>query len=303
MRALVTGISGFAGGHLARLLEARGVEAVPLIFQGQRVDLRDAERVDAAVKDLKPDRVYHLAALASAGRSWQEEKLAREVNVDGTRNLLEALRRRAPEARTLFVSSGSVYGPGSAGRVFREDDELHPPNPYAASKARAEAVCLQFAKEYKLDLRIARPQGHTGPGQRLGFVVPDLASQVAAIAAKKAAPVIKAGNLEVAREFADVRDVVRAYGMIMEQGRKGQVFNLSRNEPHTIREVAEELMRAAGVKAELSQDPALVRKLDESSPMLDVARISALGFRFEVPFSRTVGDVLDEWVSKLRSKS
>jgi GDP-4-dehydro-6-deoxy-D-mannose reductase len=145
--------------------------------------------------------------------------------------------------------------------------------------------------------------GHTGPGQNLGFVTPDLAYQVAAIALEKAEPVIRVGNLDVAREFADVRDVVRAYWTVMEKGEAGGVYNLSTNRPRTIREVAESLMAAAGVEAELVQDQERVRKVDESSPLLDTSKINALGFKFEIPFSKTMADVVEYWIEKIKSES
>ncbi|HUT52399.1 MAG TPA: GDP-mannose 4,6-dehydratase [bacterium] len=298
MKTLVTGMGGFVGPHLARLIAGQGGEAVPFYFQERRVDLTDADTVGRAIKEIRPGRVYHLAALSSVGQSWQDPDAVFAVNVDGTRNLLQALSDHAPEARVLMASSGSVYGPAAEGRVFKEDDELNPQNPYARSKARAEEACAEFAKR-GLDVRVVRPLGHTGPGQRPGFVVPDLASQVAAIALKKTEPLVRAGNLEVEREFADVRDVARAYEMVMEKGGAGPVFNLSINEPHSIREVALTLMAAAGVEAELISSAALVRKNDECSPRLDVSKISALGFRFEIPFQKTMAEVLDEWVQKL----
>jgi GDP-4-dehydro-6-deoxy-D-mannose reductase len=301
VKTLITGMGGFVGPHLARLIASRGGQPVPFYFQGRRVDLRDRETVGRAIQEIRPGRVYHLAALSSVGQAWKDPDAVSAVNVDGTRNLLQAISEHTPEARVLMASSGSVYGPGVAGRVFQEDDGLNPQNPYARSKARAEEVCAEYA-ERGLDVRVVRPLGHTGPGQGLGFVVPDLASQVAAVALRKTEPIVKAGNLGVEREFADVRDVARAYGMVMEQGASANIYNLATNEPHTIREVALTLLAAAGVEAELISSAALIRKNDESSPRLDVSRIGALGFCFEIPFPKTMAEVLHEWVHKLKGR-
>jgi nucleoside-diphosphate-sugar epimerase len=265
VKTLITGMGGFVGPHLARLIASRGGQPVPFYFQGRRVDLRDRETVGRAIQEIRPGRVYHLAALSSVGQAWKDPDAVSAVNVDGTRNLLQAISEHTPEARVLMASSGSVYGPGVAGRVFQEDDGLNPQNPYARSKARAEEVCAEYAE-------------------------------------RGLEPIVKAGNLGVEREFADVRDVARAYGMVMEQGASANIYNLATNEPHTIREVALTLLAAAGVEAELISSAALIRKNDESSPRLDVSRIGALGFCFEIPFSKTMAEVLHEWVHKLKGR-
>jgi GDP-4-dehydro-6-deoxy-D-mannose reductase len=305
--AIITGMSGFVGQHLAAWLQQAGNSIAPLdvqtsCAQDQSVDLLDARQVEELVQGVQPERVYHLAGQSNVAASWKEPKNTIAVNVEGTRHLLEALRRHAPRARVLLISTGAVYGPpSSAHALFKEDDQPRPASPYAESKLAAERLGAEYFQQYRLDVRRVRPLGHTGPGQRQGFVVPDFAAQIAAIAAGQAPARLKVGNLAVAREFSDVRDVVRAYETILEQGEPGGLYNLAANEPHTVREVAQTLMAIAGVKAELQPDPDLMRPADESSPRLDTTRVLNLGFRYRIPFRQTLADVLAEWTAKTKS--
>lgn len=294
MTDLITGINGFVGRHLAAAVTADGGRAVGLDLPV--CDLCDFSSVIDFVRRAAPVRVYHLAAMSSMGRSWEDRERVFAVNVQGTRNLLTALAEAAPAARTLLVSTGAVYGPGS-GKIIKETDPLAPGNPYAESKVAAEEVAREFIAR-GLDVRIARPLGHTGPGQNQGFVVPDLASQIAAIKKGRAEPRLRVGNLKVQREFADVRDVLRAYRAILERGEPGGVYNVATNRPHSIEEVATTLLRLADVTADLTPDPTLLRPADESSPRLDTSRLSALGFAYQIPFEKTLADVLAFWMER-----
>ncbi len=306
MRALITGKNGFAGTHLAKLLCSRGHETFGLELGGQRVDLADVRSLTGLVNEIKPDLAFHLAAVSGVGASWKDPDAAFAVNVEGTRNLMQAVADEAPAAKLLFVGSGSVYGgPDPSGRPFKEDDPLDPRNPYAKSKAEAEKVCRIFHEERGLDVRIVRPLGHAGPGQRLGFVAPDLASQIAraSLAGDKGPFEIEVGSLQVKREFADVRDVVRAYLMIMEKGEPGRTYNLATNEPHSIEEVGLTLIEAAGIDARLKSTMERKRKNDDSTPALDMEKTRALGFDYEIPFHVTMADVLGDWKTKLGEKA
>jgi len=295
---LVTGlIEGFVGPHLSDLLRQNGEEPVPL-----KSDLRDSDALSDEIKRTKPDRVYHLAAISSISQSWKDPELVFDVNTRGTRFLLDAILESSPECRVLFVSSGSVYGPPIEGKPFSEDDVPCPSNPYSVSKLAAEIQCKMFHEKHSLDVRIVRPQGHTGPGQLKGAVVPDFASQIAEIATNKRPPQMSVGNLESAREFADVRDVVRAYHTVMEKGEAGATYNLANNYPRTIGDVLMTLSRIAGVTAEVKQDPDKLRPVDESSPRLDTSRIQSLGFSYKIPFEKTMADVLEEWMERARRK-
>ncbi len=302
MTVLVTGWDGFVGVHLEALLKQNGQTTLPFEEDGKLVDLRDADAVNSFVAKIKPDRVYHLAALSNVGQSWKDPDAFFAVNAQGTTNLLEATRRANPHARVLMVSTGAIYGDAAkSGAAMNEDDPTQPQNPYSKSKLAAETACREYYETHDLDCRVVRPLGHTGPGQTLGFVVPDFASQIANVANGNAPPKMTVGNLDVEREFGDVRDVVRAYHEIMESGAPGQIYNLANNEPHTIKEVATNLMAAAGVEVELVQDPARMRKVDESTLRLDVTKISGLGFKYQIPFATTMADVIKEWIEKTKA--
>jgi len=291
---LITGINGFVGRHLAAAISADGGRPVGLDLP--TCDLCDLSSVLDLVRQNAPRRIFHLAAMSSMGQSWQEKERVFAVNVQGTRNLLAAVAEAAPEARVLMVSTGAVYGPADE-KGRKETDALHPKNPYAESKVQAEEAAREFISR-GVDVRIARPLGHTGPGQNRGFVVPDFASRIAAIKKGRAEPRIRVGNLKVRREFADARDVVRAYRHILDAGEPGGVYNLATNQPHSIEEVARTLLRLAGVDAELTPDPALMRPADESSPRLDTSRLWALGFAYQIPFEKTLADVLAWWMER-----
>ena len=302
MKVLVTGLAGFAGTHLGRLLEKSGFPPLPLALAGRRVDITDAEAVSRAIAETRPDRVYHLAAIAGIARSWRERGTTFAVNVEGTRNLVSALLEHAPDCRLLLVSTGNLYGePGPEGRPFTESDPPRPLDPYSESKLEAERVCREAFDQRGLDIRIARPLGHTGPGQKRQNVVPEFASQVAEVLLNKREPVIRVGNLEVWREFGDVRDMVRGYQLVMEAGEPGGIYNLATNEPRSIREVLETLMRIAGVNARLEPDPERLRPSDYSTASLDTERIAALGFSFRIPFEKTLADVFAEQLERARN--
>lgn len=302
MTTVITGMNGFAGTWLASLVRDRGDEPIPIDLP--ETDLTDFEQVDRLISKVRPDRVYHLAAQSSEGEAWKDPEKTFAVNLGGTRNLLEALVAHSPSARVLFVSSGAVYGsPRPDRRPYKEEDVPLPASLYAVSKLAAEIQCEMFYHYHGLDVRRVRPQGHIGPGQGLGFVAPDFASQAAAIALGQKEPRINVGNLGAAREFADVRDVARAYFTIMENGEAGGLYNLATNDPHTVGDVLATLIKLAEIEAEIVQDDAKLRPTDVSSPMLDTEKINALGFEFEIPFEQTMADLLKEWTEKLRNNA
>ena len=237
MHVFVTGSSGFAGVHLARELLAHGhrvsgfndVTAPPTAAREVKHysgDVRNATDVRTAVTEAAPDACVHLAALTSIaeGTSSPDDMLA--VNVHGTLTLLNALRELCPAARVLVVSSSTVYRP-SEGAPVREDAPLEPLNLYAASKAAADLSALAYARAYRMNVMTVRPTNHTGPGQDARFVVPAFAQQLMAIKDGTSASPLKVGNLESRRILLDVRDVVRAYRLLLEHGRPGLAYNLS----------------------------------------------------------------------------
>jgi GDP-4-dehydro-6-deoxy-D-mannose reductase len=292
VRVLVTGSRGFAGGWLVRHLKDCGDEVVEL---PPGLDVRDSEALAVAVAAAAPDAVCHLAAQASVGRSWTAPEETFSVNTLGTLNLCLAAATLEQPPRVLLVSTAEVYGRVSHQRMpVREDEPFAPVNPYAASKAAAEMAGLQAWLGQGLPVVRARSFNHTGPGQAEGFVVPDLAVQVAR-AAKGDLDRIATGNIDVSRDMSDVRDVVRAYRELLLKGEPGEAYNVCRGEAVAISFVLRRLMELAGVDVPVEADPARYRHTDVPVHVGDPGRLVArTGWRPEIPLEQTLADVLSE---------
>jgi GDP-4-dehydro-6-deoxy-D-mannose reductase len=301
MRHLITGLSGFVGPHLAALFCNRGEKVAGLDLNSRpAVDILDPDAVRTALGAFEPDRIYHLAGQSQAGRSWQDPEGTFRVNVAGTVNLLRAVAEIVPRARVLLVSTSEVYGlPGRGGKLLAEEDPLEPQNPYALSKMAAELMAGLAARELDLEVVRVRPAGHLGPGQPLGFVAADLASQVVRIERGEQEPKIQVGNLYAQREFMDVRDVVRAYADLIERGRPGEVYNLAAGQVLSVRELLETMLDVAGVKAEIVTDPGRLRPHDDQALVLDASRLRrTLGWKAEIPWRQSLLDILQDWRAK-----
>jgi GDP-4-dehydro-6-deoxy-D-mannose reductase len=270
MRALVTGASGFVGGHLLAALGAAGAGVTaaggPKDSDVLPVDLLDVDSLQAAFDIAQPDVVFHLAAQAFVPRSIENPRETYEINVIGTANVLQALRafrdRTAISPRLLYVSSADVYGvqPESA-MPLNERTAVNPRNPYAASKAAAEAIVLGEVRSYGVDAVIARAFNHIGPGQSERFAVPSFAAQIAAVK-RGASPLMHVGNLDARRDFLDVRDVAQAYVSLARGGTAGEIYNVCSGTAVSLRDVLGELIRIAHVAVEVRADPARMRPAD-----------------------------------------
>lgn len=302
MRALVTGAAGFVGCHLARALLAGGHEVVGTLQPGHdaptglagiswvEMELTSSDSIEAALDQARPDRVFHLAAQASVGESFRDPLSTWEVNATGTLRLAEAIRG---DMRLLFISSAEVYGVvPEAEQPIREQRRLHPTNPYAASKAAAEMAVLEAAHARGTHAVIARSFNHTGPGQDPRFALAAFAGQLAAMRAGAAEPVLRVGNLQARRDYLDVRDVARAYLMLIEQGTPGEIYNVAAGEPHSMAELVEMLIELSGTGARVEVDPARVRPLDVPVLSGDPSALRALGWSPEIPLRQTLADLL-----------
>jgi GDP-4-dehydro-6-deoxy-D-mannose reductase len=293
MRVLVTGSRGFVGSWLVRHFESSGDAVTGL---DENADVTDAALIREAVVGDSPDCIVHLAALSSVGSSWGDSSRTYEVNTVGTANLLDAAAACANPPRVLVVSSSEVYGwAGREALPAREELPVRPLSPYAASKAAAEIVAFQMFRSRKLEVIVARPFNHTGPGQTPAFVVPALAEQVAKAIASGTST-IKTGNLDVYRDISDVRDVVVAYRLLLENGRPGQIYNVCSGRSVSIRSVAERLIDLAGLDISIDVDQQRVRPVDVPDLWGDPGRLAAdCGWEPAYSLERTLGDVLDYW--------
>jgi GDP-4-dehydro-6-deoxy-D-mannose reductase len=294
VHAFITGGSGFVGHWLRSHLEERGdtVEVLP-----EHLDIGDAAGVRTALLAAAPEVVYHLAALAHVGQSWESPGPTVQVNVLGTLNLLEAARSADRPPRVVLVSSAEVYGSGD-GNALDESAPLLPVSPYAASKVGAEFLGVQAYLGRGLEVVRARPFNHVGPGQAESFVVSALARRVAE--AERSGTEVRVGNLAAARDFTDVRDVVRAYRLLAERGSAGEVYNVSSGVAVPIAEVLARLVALAKTEVVTVEDPSLFRPVDV--PMLrgDASRLrAATGWAPEIPLDETLADVLEHWRSRI----
>ena len=293
MRALVTGSNGFVGRWLVAHLEAQGDQVTGLDAE---VDITDAAAITEAVVAVNPEAILHLAAQASVGASWGDQAGTYEVNTIGAVNVLGAAASCARPPRVLLVSSSEVYGRVTESDLpVTEDQPFAPVSPYAASKAAAEIAGIQAWLGRGVEVVRARPFNHTGPGQRTDFVVPALARQVAE-AAGSGAEALYTGNLDARRDISDVRDVVRAYRALAVSGQAGEAYNVCSGRAVSIRDVAERLLRIAGVDVPIVVDPERVRPVDLPELRGDPAKLRlATGWEPRIDLDATLADVLAHW--------
>ncbi len=266
-------------------------------------DLLDAERLDAALAASMPDSVVHLAGQSSAGRSHDDPVGTFRANVLATWNLLEAVRRRAPSARVLVVGSGEIYGPQPEGTRVPEETQFSPVNPYGLSKAAADVLADRWGRLHELDVVRTRSFAHAGPGQDTRFVLPSIARQLVQIEQGAAEPVLRVGNLDVVRDLADVRDIVEAYGLLLERGEPGVAYNVGRGEGFRLSETVEQLVRLARVRVRIEVDSARLRPADVPYLVGDCSRLRrATGWEPRFPLDRTLSDVLEDWRARERTK-
>jgi GDP-4-dehydro-6-deoxy-D-mannose reductase len=293
VRALVTGGNGFVGRWLAAHLREQGDDVVTVDHE---VDVTDPDAVRSAVVSHAPEAVYHLAALTHVGASWNDPGAVFKVNALGTLYVLEAARACPEPPRVLLVSSAEVYGMVPAEQMpITEDVPLAPVTPYAASKVSAEYLGVQAHLAYGLPVIRVRPFNHVGPGQGPGFVVPSLAERIVS-ARRTGARTMGVGNLSAQRDMTDVRDVVRAYRLLVEHGVAGEAYNVCSGTAVSIRSLADRMLALAGAELELVTDPELARPVDVPVVRGDASKLkAATGWQPAIELDRTLQDVLEQW--------
>lgn len=310
MKVLITGIAGFAGSHLAELALAEGAEVFGTVLPGSSednlagirgkietpaCDLTTPGAAARVLREVRPDRVFHLAGASVVGSSWAQRAEVLRANLDGTFQLLEGLR--AQPAPCLLVSSGEVYGPvPETDQPIAETQPLAPVSPYALSKACQELYAGYYARAENLPIVIVRAFNHVGPRQGPGFVWSDIARQVAAIEKSVQPPVLEIGTADTRRDFTDVRDMVRAYWLLLERAAPGTIYNAASGRAVAIREIVERFLALAARLIEVRVTADRVRPVDLPLLLGDASRLRALsGWVPRIPLEQSLADVLGDW--------
>jgi GDP-4-dehydro-6-deoxy-D-mannose reductase len=318
MRVLITGINGFAGGHLVEHLVAEtdwtlwGVArgGMPKSRTQQEhinivdIDLLDSAAVHELVREVQPDIVFHLAAQAHVPTSFADPAGTLSSNILMQLHTCEAIRAAKLDPRILIVSTGEVYGAVEPHNIpIDEDVPLRPTNPYAVSKAAQDLLAFQYYVAHKLRIVRVRPFNHTGPRQGEGYAPTAFAQQVARIEAGLQSPVVKVGNLEAQRDISDVRDIVRAYRLAVEHGEPGAVYNLGSGQPTAIQTILDMLIGMSQAEIAVETDPQRMRPVDVPVVACDATRFrERTGWQLRIPLQQTLRDVLNDWRERIKDQ-
>ncbi|MBI1824561.1 MAG: GDP-mannose 4,6-dehydratase [Nitrospirae bacterium] len=315
-KVLITGISGFVGSHLAEFLLSTGKEVYGTYLEDESLGLlegireklilrpcliQESEEIYQIIREISPDEIYHLAGMAFVVDAWQNPKEAFSVNALGTMNLYEAVVRSRLNPWILSVLSADVYGiPGEEEMPLTEERILRPIHPYGLSKATADLIGYHYFYAYNLPIIRVRPFNHIGPRQSPKFVCSDFAWQIARIEEKLQEPFIEVGNLDSKRDFTDVRDMVRAYGLLIEKGRAGEVYHVSSEEAVPIHKILSMLLGMAKVPIEIRTNPTKMRRSDSPVQIGDCSKLKKeTGWNPAIPLKKTLEDLLNYWRNQI----
>ncbi len=310
MRALITGITGFAGSFLAQTLINRGDEVYGVsrrsrsdaLYPAEKVtlvsaDLRDPNAVSTILSDTQPDAIYHLAAQAFVPTAWADPWDTLENNIRPQVNILQAMVKQGLKARLLIITSNQVYGQVQHEDLpVKENTPFRPDNPYGTSKAAQDILGLQYSLSHQLDIIRARAFNHIGPRQDPSFVAASFAKQVAEIEAGMVKPVIRVGNLQPKRDFTDVADVVKAYALLMECGESGEAYNVGTGQAHSIQSLLDILLSYTNVEIEIQQDSKRLRPSDVSVIYADNQKLKQqTQWEPQYSFEESLHRILNYW--------
>ncbi|MFN8598167.1 MAG: GDP-mannose 4,6-dehydratase [Anaerolineae bacterium] len=310
MRALITGVAGFAGGHLAEAIHAETdwqVWGTVLSAADQAnvvagvtalvTDLRDAAATRAAIEEARPDVVFHLAGQAYVPQAWKDPWGTYETNIRAQLNVLEAVSALGSKPRVISVASNEVYGLVRPEDLpIDEDTPLRPNNPYSVSKIAQDAMGLQYWLGQQLPVIRVRPFNHIGPRQDERFVAASFAKQIVEIERGLKPPLLRLGNMAAQRDFTDVRDIARAYIMAVQHGEPGEVYNLGSGRARSVREMLDIMLAASSVKVAEEIDSAKFRPSDVPISVCDPTKFKRqTGWEPRIAFEQTCVDILNDW--------
>jgi GDP-4-dehydro-6-deoxy-D-mannose reductase len=308
-RILITGGTGFVGSHLIRFLKSSDAKIIAVssgnaTFQEPGVDyckadIRNPDDVRAVVREANPSQIYHLAGVSMVADSWTNPRFTFDVNVIGSYNVFEAAMRLSSSPKILNVSTSQVYAPSDS--ALTETSLLGPSNPYAATKAIAELLMVQYQKFTSGGIITARAFNHTGPGQLPSFLLPSVAKQLAEMEAGLIPEVLKVGNINVKRDFTDVRDVVIAYRELLEKGKIGEIYNVCSGRAIPLADLVGELQKNCSAAVKIEVDPARLRSSEPSQVVGNPTKIwRATGWSPRVPLESTLNDLMAHWRARIK---
>lgn len=312
MKVFITGIAGFVGSYLAEAYLSEGSEVQGLAHPGDDqsflrpirekvrihlADIRDAQAVLAVVDKALPDRIFHLAALSPVAFSWKSPQDTFSTNVLGQANLFEAVRLVGTKPRIHVAGSSEEYGVVSEKEVpIREDHPLRPVSPYAVSKVAQDLMGYQYFRSFGMPIIRSRAFNHTGPRRGENFVLSNFCKQIALIEAGMNDPVLFVGNLDAIRDFMDVRDVVRAYHLLLEKGEPGEVYNICSGRGYRLRDLVRLITERSSVKIDIKKDPSRMRPSDLPIVIGNCDKFRArTGWAPQIPIEKTLDDLLNYW--------
>ncbi len=313
-KALIIGAAGFVGSYLIDHIQKNCIWSIAVTkLPHEKIDIPQIDIYDLDITDQKavkkvlekaePDYIFHLAAQSSVGLSWKKPGLTVDVNIKGTLSLLDAVREWGGKPRILLIGSGEEYGYIHPDETpVKEDTVLRPGNIYAVTKACQNMLGSIYSKAYGMDIVMVRAFNHIGPGQAPIFVASDFCLQTAEIEAGKREAVIRVGNLAARRDFTDVRDVVRAYVLLMEYGKKGEIYNVGSGKAVEIRELLERILKMSKVPVKVEVDQARLRPVDIPIIEADITKLAEdTGWTVQIPLEETLCCTLEYWRRKTRA--
>lgn len=310
MRAIITGSNGFVGQYLAEYLIKKDIKVWGTIYEPKSIlkeihneivirqmDITDPIQVKNVLSECKPDYIFHLAAQSSAAISWHQPELTMNVNINGTINLLESIRKLNLNPRILLIGSSEEYGSVKTTDLsIDETHEIKPGNPYAISKVAQNMIGQVYARAYDLDIVMVRAFNHIGPKQSPVFVVSDFSKRIAEIEKGKILPILKVGNLEAQRDFTDVRDIVRAYYELALKGSKGEIYNVGSGKVNRINEILNKLLILANIEIKIEKDLSRFRPLDVPKVQCNNNKfVSLTSWKPTYTLEETLKDILEYW--------
>lgn len=312
MNAMIIGAAGFVGPYLAQAIEENmSCDVIATKLPQEKLDIPDAKIIDLNILDEEqlfstlekehPDYIFHLAAQSSVALSWKNPSLTVNINIQGAVNLLNAIRKLDYNPKVLIIGSGEEYGHIKPDEVpITEENALHPGNVYAVTKVCQNMMATLYSQAYGMNIVLTRSFNHIGPMQRPTFVVADFCKQVVQIEKGLQEPAMKVGNLAAKRDFTDVRDVVRAYCLLIEKGKPGETYNVGSGHAIAIQEILDMIIRQSGREIKVEVDSAKLRPIDVPIIEADTTKITRdTGWKPEISIEQTISETLEYWRNEL----